>query len=229
MTITELNNKITFYTSLDTNTFSTTDRLVSINNWYDKLHSIILESQAEWDFDDSNATDLPIAKTDLLASTKSYALPETLYRLNKLEVNYGSGFIKAQPIDLNETGLSEDEISARATVNNPYYRTFGRTFTIYPTPTAEVTGGLQLYFDREVDDFSASDLSTGTKKPGLDRLWHDFIALGASLDAGIKFNLVNKGDLKNMLDDMEARIRKYYGRRQVDRQINFRNTIENYE
>ena len=101
--------------------------------------------------------------------------------------------------------------------------------TLSPTPTAEVTGGLQLYYDREVDVFTASDLSTGTKKPGLDRLWHDYIALGASLDAGIKFNLVNKGDLKNMLDDMETRIRKYYGRRQVDRQINFRNTIENYE
>lgn len=228
MTIAELNSKISFYTSLDTNAFSTTDRLVSINNWYDKLHSIILESQAEWDFDDSNATDLPIGTTDLVASTKSYALPETLYRLNKLEINYGSGFIKANPIDLNETGLSEDELSAEATVDNPYYRTFGRTFTLYPTPTSAVTGGIKLYYDREVDDFSSSDLLTGTKKPGLDRLWHDYIALGASLDGAIKFNLVNKGDLSNMINDMETRIRKYYGRRQVDRQINFRNTIEDY-
>lgn len=229
MTITDIINRIKFYTSLDDNIYPDADKLLSINKWYDNLHSIILESQDEWDFDDSNALDLPIAYTDLVASQNTYLLPETLYKLNKVEINYGSGFVKANPIDLNETGLSDDELEARATVSSPYYRTFGRTIQIYPTPTASTDDGLQVYYDRQVELFDIDDITTGTKEPGFDRNWHDYIAIGASLDAGIKFNLINKADLKVLLDDMEGRIKRFYGTRQKDRQMNFRNYIEDYE
>jgi len=229
MTITNILDRITFYTSLDTNIFPNTDRLLAINKWYDNLHSIILESQDEWDFDDSNHTDLPIAKTDLTVNVGTYAFPPTIYKLNKLEVNYGSGLVKANPIDLIETGLSDDEIEARASVDNPYYRVFNGSFQLYPVPTATTANGLQIFYDREVDLFTTADITTGTKKPGLDRLWHDYIAIGASLDAGVKFMLNNKADLKALLDDMETRIRKYYGNRQKDRKYQITNLIEDYE
>ncbi len=229
MTITQLLSRITFYTGLDTDIYLPADRLVSINTNYDKLHSIILESQDEWDFDDSNALDLPIATTDIEASKGTYALPDTLYKLNKVEINYGAGFVKANPLDLNETGLSESEVLSRATSDNPYYRIFGRTIKVYPTPTAEVSYGLQLYYDREVAEFTAEDVTTGTKEPGLDRLWHEYIAIGASLDGAIKFTLNNKIDLEKKLMDLEARIRKYYGDRNVDRKFRVSNMIEDYE
>lgn len=229
MTIKQIVDRITFYTSLDTNIYKSEDRLVAINNAYDKLHSIILESQDEWDFDDSNAIDLPIATTDLVANQGTYALPETLYRLNKVEINYGSGMVKALPLDLNETNLSEAEILERANVATPYYRIFGRTIKFYPTPTANSTDGLKLYYDRAVDKFTTEDVTTGTKTPGLDRLWHDYIALQASLDGAVKYNLVNKGDLSNLLQEMEQRIRKYYGKRTLDRKTKLTNFIEDYE
>lgn len=228
MTISDINTRVTFLTGLGTDIYLPADRLLSINKYYDQLHSIILESQDEWDFDDSNSVDLPIAKTTLTTGG-NYALPPTIYKLNKVEVNYGSGFIKVNPLDLNETGLSEDEVLARANVENPYYRVFGQTIKLYPTPTAEVANGLQLYYDREVSEFTAAEVTTGTKKPGLDRLWHDYLAIGASVDAAIKFSLTNLNILETKLQDMEARIRKYYGDKVVDRKYQVTNSIENYE
>lgn len=229
MTIKQIVDRITFYTSLDESIFQATDRLIAINNAYDKLHSIILDSQDEWDFDDSNNTELPIAKTDLLASTGMYAIPDTLYRLNKVEINYGAGFVKALPLDLNETSLSEDEILARASSATPYYRIFGQTIQFYPTPTAEVSGGIKLYYDRAITHFTSDEYTAGTVKPGLDQLWHDYIALQASLDGAIKFNLVNKGDLANTIADIEQRIRRYYGKKTTDRKTKLTNFIEDYE
>ena len=228
MTIKNIDERITFLTGLGTDIYLPAERLLSINKYYDQLHSIILESQDEWDFDDSNSTDLPIANTDLLANIGIYHLPETLYRLNKVEINYGSGFIKANPIDLNETGLSESEVLSRATSDNPFYRIFGQTIKLYPTPTSEVTDGLQLYYDREVAEFTSAEVATGTKKPGLDRLWHDYIALGASVDAGLKYSLTNLTSLETKLQDMENRIRKYYGQKVVDRKYKITNLIEDY-
>ena len=229
MTILEINNRITFYTSLDTAIYLPADRLVAVNNGYNKLHSIILDSQDEWDFDDSNYTDLPIATTDLLANTDIYAIPDTLYRLNKVEINYGAGFIKAMPLDLNENFLSEDELLQRSNVSTPYYRIFGQTIQFYPKPTAGVSNGLKLYYDRAITHFTSDEYTAGTVKPGLDQLWHDYIALQASLDGAIKFNLVNKADLANTITDIEQRIRKYYGKKTTDRKLKLTNFIEDYE
>ena len=229
MTITDIQNRITFLTGLDTNIYLPADRLNAINNAYDKLHSIILESQDEWDFDDSNAVDLPISETELTSGVNTYVLPDTLYKVNKVEVNYGSGMVKAIPLDLNETGLSEDEVSARANVSSPRYRLFSNTLKFYPTPTETVALGIQVYYDREVESFTADDITTGTKKPGFDRLFHDYIALQASLDAGVGFNLNNSGDISNLLQEMEARIRKYYGSKTLDRKFKITNLVENYE
>jgi len=228
MTITQLLSRVTFFTGLGTDIYLPEDRLVSINKYYDQLHSIILESQDEWDFDDNNSTDLPIGSANLLENIGTYHLPETIYRLNKVEINYGSGFIKANPLDLNETGLSESEVLSRATVDSPYYRLFGQTIKFYPTPTSEVTGGLQLYYDRAVAEFTSAEVTTGTKNPGLDRLWHDYIALGASVDGAIKFSLTNLNSLETKLQDMEGRIRKYYGKKTVDRKTRITNLIEDY-
>ena len=229
MTILDLNSRITFLTGLGTSEYLPADRLISVNTNYDKLHSIILDSQDEWDFDDSNYADLPIATTDLVASTGKYGLPATIYRMNKVEINYGAGMVKANPLDLNETLLSDSELLERITVSNPKYRVFNGTIQMYPTPTADVTGGLQLYFDREVNLFTSAEVTTGTKEPGLDRLWHDYIAIGASFDGAVKFTLNNTATLKTMLDEMESRIRKYYGQRTTDRKFRLTGYIEDYE
>ena len=105
MNISQIDSRVTFLTGLGTDIYLPAERLLSINKYYDQLHSIILDSQDEWDFDDNNLTNLPIASTDLVANTGAYALPATIYKLNKLEINYGSGFIKVNPLDLNETGF----------------------------------------------------------------------------------------------------------------------------
>lgn len=228
MTLKQLIDRITFYTSLDENIYLASDRLVAINNSYDRLHSIILDSQDEWDFDDSNIDELPIATTDLIASQDMYAIPDTLYRLNKVEINYGSGFIKALPLDLNENFLSEDELLARANVSTPYYRIFGQTIQFYPKPTAEVSNGLKLYYDRAITHFTSDEYTTGTVKPGLDQLWHDYISLGASVDGAIKYSLSNLNVLETKLQEMEQRIRRYYGKKTTDRKLKLTNFIEDY-
>jgi hypothetical protein len=191
----------------------------SINQWYDKVQVMILQAHDEWDYDDSNHTDFPILKGDLVKDQQDYALPSSTLKIKRVETKMdGSNYQKAQPIDINE--ISEDTststIDDEFNESEPFYDMRARSIFLYPIPDENVTDGIKIWIQRKVNLFSASDT---TKTPGFDRQFHRMLSIGASYDWAAKKGLGVKNDLLTLLQDYRTQLKDYYGKKQRDRDI----------
>lgn len=226
MTISDINTYVSFRANTDTTQYSAANRLISTNRWYEKIITMILDSQDEWDFDDLNKTDFPIGTANTVASQQDYALPAGIFKIKRVEVSYdGTNWKHATPIDVNEIGhqTNTTEIANRFTTATPFYDTVGNSIFLYPIPSSNVTNGLKVWFQREPAEFTSGEVTTGTKEPGFDEPFHVMIALGMIYDwcsakGGSSAVLTAlKNDVQTELLDYEARLRRHYGKKQDDR------------
>ncbi len=90
---------IDFLVGSNSTSFPVADKLRIINKANYDVTTDILRYQSNWEFDDTNETDFPIATTNLVASQKDYALPTTLVKLVRVEVKDSAGnFQKLQQL-----------------------------------------------------------------------------------------------------------------------------------
>mgnify|MGYP000894786700 FL=1 len=68
---------IYFNCNADGNSYPLADVTRNVNRAYDKVVSRILTADGRWEFDDQNATDLPIGTTDLIANQQDYSFDPT--------------------------------------------------------------------------------------------------------------------------------------------------------
>lgn len=219
--LTQINTKITNLTSADTNQFPNSDRVIDLNYWYNKVASMILDSADEVDFDDSNNTNYPIWQANTVADQQDYDFPSGLIKVKRVEVSYdGTNYVKAEPFDINETGLPTDttSIANHFSENTPFYDTMAGAMFLYPIPDSSVTNGLKIWGDRDVTEFVAADLADNTKSPGFDAQFHMILAYGVAMEYAIKNTLANTELIKRELQDLEFRLRRHYGKKQKDRQ-----------
>lgn len=206
-------------------------RLINVN--YHKVVTMILDSMDGWDFDDPNLANTGFIKTyDLTSGTQyvSFPLTDKVLKIRRVEVSYdGTNWYKAEPMDIGEYG---DAVSQSTNLTNdfattkPYYDLVGNYVYLYPVPTASVTGGLKLWITREVDEFATTDT---TQEPGIDEPFHDMIAIGASLDYAVAKGLENVNSLAARFADYELRLRRYYGKKEDEREIVLKPAYENYD
>jgi len=231
MTISEINTRINFLTNTSTTEYPAADRLININKWYNQVHAWILQAGDEWDYDDSNQTDFPTITTDLVANQQDYGGlgKEYVIKVKRAEITYdGSYWVKALPFDLNEdeNALDTTSVSSDFSQEYPRYRLLNNSVLVYPIPTANVTGGLKLYIDRSVVEFTSGEVTTGTKVPGFDVNFHDILPLGASYD----YLYARRGD-KSLMQDillLKQDLMKQYSKKVVDRKYAVTPAIENY-
>lgn len=201
-----------------------------MNKWNDKVQTMILSVQDEWDYDDSNHTDFPIMTADLAASQQDYALPATGLQIKRVEITYdNSSWYRVEPMDINEYGKATSQstnITGDFSKDAPYYDIQYNSIFLYPVPDAAVTNGLKIWVSREVTTFADTDT---TKEPGFDRQFHEILALGASYDYCKEKGLPQTEVLKRDLIEMEDRLRKYYSDKQVDRVMSMKANYINYE
>lgn len=235
MTFSELNSDILFLTGTDASSYLIADRTRNINSWYHKTITMVLESQTDWQFDDINHTDFPVATTPLVALQRDYDLPASLKLLNvkRVDITYdGTNYYRAIPFDpgMTSDGLGSDtNTDARFSLNTPGYDLLGQSVLIYPRATAaQVTAGakLRIEFMREVDEFSVSDT---TQEPGIDEPFHRILSVGAAFDYALARGLSNKNDLFALLQDYEGRLKTYYGKKQDSEPLVLKFNTESYE
>lgn len=230
MTIGNISNLITFLTSVDTSVFTNDNRLLSINDHLNRIQTSILRSQDEWDFDDKNNSDLPILTADIVAGQQYYTLPTGMIDMKRLEISFdGTNFHKAMPLDINERQTDTSNISDFSS-NEPYYDLVASdTFTLYPVPTANVTGGLKIWISRTPVEFTSAELTTGTKEPGFESLFHQLLAYGPAMDFCMARNLPQYSTIKLAYDEMMQSLVNHYGDKQEDRIMNLRSNPVNYK
>lgn len=231
--------RITFLTGMDTTAYATADRTREINRWYQRVVSIIFKAHGEWEFDDTDKTDLPQATTTLVNGQEDYDLPKSLttnattlqggvtaggiLRILRVEVLDNNGiWSKLDQFDQADIGVALDEW--QKTDGRPrYYDVRGNTIFLKPAPaTGYVTmsAGIKIYFAREPYVFVAGDT---TREPGFSELFHDILPLGAAHSWFVKtanFDKANviKGEIKALEDELMS----FYGQRNKDKTVRWR-------
>jgi len=189
-----------------------------INTWYQKVVTMIFASQDDWEWDDTNQTDYPIATTNIVAGQQDYSIPVSLgvLKLQRVDISFdGVNWRRGVPVNAGSinSALDTTSIGNLFSTDAPRYDIRNNAIFIYPLPPSNVTAGLKLWFSRGPLEFATSDT---TKVPGIDPAFHRMLSLGACYDFAIIKNLVSAQGIGALLQDYEARLKQYYGRKDED-------------
>jgi len=243
-TLSDINSKITSLLGVDTNTYTNANRLIDINLWYQKVVSMILDSQDESDWSDSNNTSTYPRDTFALTTNRDYAIGATynFLKIKDFSVTYdGVNYYRATPIDSTEFSFGDGPASAtthQATIDSNFAKTsprydykYGAIF-LYPRATSDdVTAGAAglVEFFPGPTEFTSSDLTTGTASPGIDSTFHMMLAYGPAWEYAQSKAMPQASSIYRELQVYEERLRKQYSSKQLDRKYALRSAYQNYK
>lgn len=215
MTISDIVNRVYFLTKTNSSSYVAADMLISINMAYNRVVSLILQSDGRWQWDDDNQTDLPIATTALVASQQDYTIAASHLKILRVEIK-GDGatyFTKLDPLDSGDGEYIVDNV----TTGPPQcYDIVGSSIFLYPIPNYSQSASLKVYFQRGPTEFSSAEVSTGTKVPGFNSLYHDLIPLWVAYDYAVANGLPTAPGYFAEIQRKEAQIVADYSRRNKD-------------
>lgn len=201
----------------DTTTYPIKSNVRNINSWYRRANSWIWEATGDWEYDDSNWTNLPIATTDLVADQQDYELPSTAQKLDRVEVlNSNGDYILLKPFDKSMiTDQSMSEYLETAGLPE-YYDMVGHSIFLYPKPSASyvtTTDGLKAYFSRDIDEFAITDTTT---EPGFADNFHRILSMGAAYDYVLAYVPVDTNRMQALraeINLMKDELQRFYSSR----------------
>jgi hypothetical protein len=200
------------------------------------LYDVIVEimrAQDSFDWDDSNNTDYPIG-TFPLTTNRDYSLPTSLkfLTLKRVDISWdGVNYYRATPVDSSEilVGMGNaDHEDAYFDRTQPQYDPKSNGFWLYPRATsADVAAGAKarIEFTREFDEFTSADT---TQEPGIDRPFHDLVAIGASFKWAVAKDAPKAKNLKVLWDEGMAKMAQHYSRKNKDAQLVFNPQVDTY-
>ena len=203
------------------NTNRLLDFTAEVNLAWDNYLAIALTASGKWQFDDSNHTDHPIIKTNLISGRNDYPFTTDensnlildIYRVAILESATDTDYVEINPID-QQSEKHNDLLTEVSSSSAPYeYDKTGNTIFLSPTPNYNATNGLKVYINREASYFTTSDT---TKKPGCPGLHHKYFALRPSLEYARRLSLKSFNRLAEEVMKMEEEIKVYYSKRAKD-------------
>lgn len=209
--------------------FPLKDKLRLINKQNYDVTSDILRYQSNWEFDDTNKTDFPIATTNLVGSQRDYSLPSTLVKLVRVEVKDSAGNFQ-RVYQFDETQVDQALTTFMGSDGLPrYYREIGNSIELYPSPNSAsttLTAGLKCYFQRVITDFTSADASV---EPGFSKQFHPILSFGAAYEYALINQLPVAVALKVKLDELREGLREYYSSRNREVRTTLRGKVRNYE
>ena len=215
---TSLVEDVRWRTDTDTSSFPVADITRLMNRWYHKVAIRIWKSSKDFEFDDSNATDLPIATTTLVDGQQDYSLPTTALAINRIEVKDSAGnWVKLSPIDQFSLPNIALEEYMKSDGLPQHYDLIGNSVFLYPKPDSGsviLSGGLKIYLSSEVSEFVSTDT---TKEPGFAEPFHGTLSMGVSYDYLMKNGELQKGqttrqETEQLMQEMED----FYAGRHAD-------------
>lgn len=205
------------------------DKLRVVNKINYDVTSDILRYQSNWEFDDTNNTDFPIATRNLVASQRDYSLPPTMVKLLRVEVKDVNGnFRRVHQFD--ETQVEQALTEFNKTDGLPvYYREIGNSIELYPAPdtsTTTLTAGLKCYYQRVITDFTTSDAAV---EPGFASQFHPILSYGAAYEYAFINQKPIAAQLKLKLDELRTELREYYSSRNREVRTTLKIKQRNYD
>ena len=214
MTITQIHNKAYFLANTNSTDYASADVLISTNNAYERVASLILQSDGRWEWDDSNNTDFAIATTTVTSAQQDYALATTHLKIKRVELQDTNGnWTQLFPLDeANLKGVSLTEFMSGGGI--PFYYDFvGSSVFLYPTPNYTQAASLKVYFQRGPALYTSGEVTTGTKEPGFNSLYHDLIAYWVAYDYAVAKGKANAKQLRQEIQLKEQGLQEDYANR----------------
>jgi hypothetical protein len=217
MNITNLKSDINFLCGSTSATYLDADKIRNINIAYQDVARLIWESAAGWQYDDSNNTTLPIARTSMVHNQQDYTLPSTAQRIHGVTVLDADGHeIKLKPIDEHDSDIPLDELYS--TPGLPmYYNLVGRSALLIPSPASgsvTLSAGLAFLVDRDVTEFPTT---ASTATPGFATAFHRILSYAAAID------FVQDEKQKQFMINQKARLEegltRFYAKRMVENKL----------
>jgi len=201
-----------------------------INAEYRRVNTWIWEASGTWEYDDSNATDLPIATTDLVDEQQDYEIPSTAQKIDRVEVlDKSSNYQKLIPIDKSQIASATSEFMEEPNMPR-YYDLLGRSIMLYPKPGASyvtTTKGLKLYFTRDISEFVSTDT---TKEPGFVNNFHPLIPLGVAITYSLSYGMKDRVEgYKQKQAEFVKELKTFYGNQNRDQKIRIIPPKRNYK
>lgn len=198
-----------FEASANSTSYPIADLTRNANTALDTATTLILMADDKWDFDSTNATDLPIGTADLLSAQQDYEFDDDFLVIKDVEIANSTGtWKKLIPID-NLTLDERQAISAFETTNGvpEYYDKIGNSLMLYPAPNynrrliEESQAGLKVFFQRNIDYFTTTDT---VKEPGFAKHLHKYVPLYCAYVYACAKELPKENKLKSRLEFYEG-------------------------
>lgn len=220
---------VDFLVDTDTNTYSATDKLRNFNIALDEVSGIIVGCDGEWQWDDTNYTDLPIGTANLVANQEDYSFADDHLVINAIEIKDTTGeWRRLKPIDLYPEYNQQSKPSITDFMSTPglpeYYDKVGDSIFLYPAPNYSQSASLKAFFQRKADPFVIGDT---TKKPGFASHLHRILSISVAYDWAVAKQHSKLNWLLNEKNRYVAMLKAFYTVRTKDQAKRLRPNIEN--
>jgi len=207
---------IDFLCDTDDTSYPLKDKARNANRWLYRAVVWTFESSPLWEFDDTNLSTLPIARTTLVAGQEDYSLPSDMLRVQKVTVLDSSSnehevtllpFDEYKAFRMNAT--QSTGIPSRACLR-------GASIFLDPAPASgqvTLSNGLRLYISREIDAFASTDT---TQEAGIPEPFHRIVSLGAAHDYWLKYDPNKANALLAQIMDIKRDLLKFNASRVED-------------
>jgi hypothetical protein len=217
-----------------------------VNQAWDDYVYLALKSSGMWQWDDSNFTDYPIIKANLVSGQQDYTFTTDegghlildIFKVMVLPSATATQYDEIFPIDQQQIeayNLDDDIAEETNTSGVPerYDKTANGIF-LDAKPNYNATNGLKVYINREPSYFVSTDTS---KKPGCPGIHHRYFALKPALDYARRKSLANYNLIREEVVSFEGdeekgitgSIERYFTRREKDVRPVFRPEPSIYE
>jgi len=204
------------------------DKTSRVNNFLEEVISWIINTDGTWQFDDTNHTDAPRGRADLVEAQEYYTYASDFLQLEEVDIlDTNNVYQRIRPLDNSMLrGLSPQEYFGVDSSGNPnlgfprYYDKKGDSFRLYPAPTSTqvtLTNGYRIWFKRTASLFTVTT-GTGadTDVPGFVSTQHVILAYMAAIPFCISFKPERVARYRKVVEDMKKEIIKHYSHREKD-------------
>lgn len=192
-----------------------------VNSALDYFPELAIKSSGTWQWDDSNQTDYPIIKSNIVSGQRDYAFTSDsssnlildIYKLAILPSATATLYEEIYPVDV-QSGEDYNLLAEVTTTGIPgaYDKTANAIFFDIK-PSYDATNGIKMYINREASYFTYLDT---TKKPGVPGIFHEYFFLKPAMDYARRNTLANHDKIALEVSKLEQNIKDYYGRREKD-------------
>lgn len=222
-TISEINSEARDLCDANSTSYPADTLLRRINEAYETVVGLLINVDGNWQFDDTNNTDLPIGTQTLIADQTAYTFNDKFLQLVRLEIKDAGGIWHIlTPIDQSEfSNVTPLEIAFPNSGMPEFYdKVSDDTFKLYPAPSATyctLTSGLRITFKRTASVFTSAEVATGTKLPGFISTYHYILAYMAAIPYCMKYKKDRVGLYEKRVDELKKGLIEAYGVREKDK------------